>query len=120
MKRESIVKGVASWAGKNIKPRLPQFSVARLGLATFEKLAFAAPAAAEATMVSLAPQFGALLAAADGGQFDAFADALVAAANDEEKVMIALPGAMGPMPYSLSKTDFENIVNAIRTQEASA
>ena len=42
-------------------------------------------------------------------------DALVAAARTEEKMVISLAG----IPYSLTETDFRNIVNEIRTQEAS-
>lgn len=119
MKRESIVKGLAVWAGKEIKPRLPQFSVARLAIATFERLAASSPAAAECAATNFCPFLPVLLNAA-GPQFDAVADALVEAVKAEEKLIVHLPGAAGPTPYSITETDFRNIVNEIRTQEASA
>jgi len=116
MKRESIIRGLAKWAGKEIKPRLPQFSVVRLGIATLEQLAVSAPPAAEAVAASLLGPVVPAVVNAAGPQFDAVADALVAAARSEEKMTISLAGN----PYSLTETDFRNIVNEIRTQEAGA
>jgi hypothetical protein len=116
MKRESIIRGLAKWAAKEIKPRLPAFSPARIALATFEQLAVAAPAAAEAVAASLLGPVVPAVVNAAGPQFDAVADALVAAAKSEEKMVLYLAG----IPYSLTETDFRNIVNEIRTQEASA
>jgi len=120
MKRSSIIRGLAAWAGKEIKPRLPQFSVQRLSIAAFEKMAETAPDVAEAMAISFAPHLQTLLAASDQGKFDAVADVLVAAVEAEEKILISLPGPMGPIPYSLTKTDFQHLVDAIRTAEASA
>lgn len=120
MKRESIVRGLAKWAGREIKPRLPQFSLARLGIATLEQLAARDPQAAESVAASLlGPVVPALINAA-GPQFDAVADALCEAAKGEEKVIVSLPGAFGQtVPYSLTESDFRNIIDSIRTQEAS-
>lgn len=116
MKRESIIRGLARWAGREIRPRLPAFSPARLAVATFERLAATAPAAAEAVAASLfGPVVPAVVGAA-GPQFDAVAEALVEAAKGEEKLTVVLAG----IPYSLTESDFRSIVDEIRTAEASA
>lgn len=121
MKRESIIRGLAKWAGKEIKPRLPQFSVVRLGIATLEQLAARNPPAAEAVAASLLGPVVPALVNAAGPQFDAVSDAILAAIKTEEKLVVSLPGAFGQtVPYSLTETDFANIINEIRTQEASA
>lgn len=121
MKRESIIRGLAKWAGREIRPRLPQYSAARIAVATFEQLAVSAPAAAEAVAATLlGPVVPALLDAA-GPQFDAVADALCLAAKNEEKMMVSLPGLFGQtVPYSVSENDFKSIVSEIRTAEASS
>ena len=120
MKREAIVRGLARWTGKEIKPRLPQFSAVRLGIAAFEQLAQRNPQAAESVAASLlVPVVPALIQAA-GPNFDAVADALVAAIRGEEKILVSLPGAFGQTtPYALTETDIANIINEIRTQAAS-
>ena len=121
MKRESIIRGIAKWAGKEIKPRLPQFSPIRLAIATCEQLAQMSPQAAEAVATSFfGPVVPALLNAA-GPQFDAVADALCIAAKNEEKMLISLPGMFGePKPYAMSEADFRALVAEIRTAEANS
>lgn len=121
MKRESIIRGLARWADKEIRPRLPEFSPARIGVATCIQLAATAPAAAESICSTFAgPAVTALLALAATDDFDATAEALVAAVKAEGKMVIGLPGLFGPTPYSLGETDFRRIIDEIRTAEASA
>lgn len=122
MKRESIVRGIARWAGREIKPRLPEFSPQRIGLATLEQLAVRNPPAAEAVAAALLGPVVPTLVNAAGADFDAVSEALCDAVKAEGKMLVALPagpfGLGAPAPYSISETDFRNIVNEIRTQEA--
>lgn len=124
MKRESIIRGLAKWAGREITPRLPQFSPQRIGLSTIEMLAMRNPPAAEILATTFIGPLVPTLVNAAGQQFDAVADAVVEAVKREGKMTIQLPsgpfGLGDPVPYSLTETDFANIVNEIRTQEASA
>lgn len=115
MSRHAIILGIAKWLAREFSGRAPQYSPMRICLVAAAELARAAPAAAEAMLgpVIANPLVAGLLAASESN-FDAVVEAFRTAVKQNEKMVFTVPTQLGPVPYSLTETDIQNMAASIR------
>jgi len=115
MNRHAIILGIVRWLAREMAGRTAQFSPMRVCLSAAESLALTAPATVEAMLGGLLanPLVAGLLAASQSN-FDAVVEAFRNAVKQNEKMVITVPTPVGPVPYSLTETDIQNLAATIR------
>lgn len=128
MTKTAIVKGVARWYGKNVVPKIPAFSLSKVGHATAVIMAERNPSIAEAFLMNVVPpSIGAMFqtitaAAQDDAVFDLAMKSLRDAVANEESVSFPTPGKP-PHPdgsfdtLNIRPADIELIAGEIRTAQ---
>lgn len=115
MNRQAIILGIVRWLAREMAGRTAQYSPMRVCMSAAESLALAAPAAAEAMLGGvLANPLVAGLLAASQSNFDAVVEAFRTAVRQNEKMVVTVPTPLGPVPYSLTETDIQNLAATIR------
>lgn len=119
MTKTAIVKGIARWYGKNVVPRIPPFSMAKVAHATVVLMAERNPDMVETFLMNvLAPGVGAMLqtlgaAASDDALFDLAAKSLRDAVA-QEPIRFATPGTNG---LDMKPADVELLIGEIKTAQ---